>query len=78
MTKEMVMFTSFQPNHSSSENIIFGDNRKGDVNIRFNHMIQVLGLGKIAMPNVNSISNVLHIHSLSYNLLFVSQLGEMC
>ena len=56
------MFTSLQTNHDSSENIVFGDNGKGEV----------LGLGKIAISNDNSISNVLLVHSLSYNLLSIS------
>jgi hypothetical protein len=37
----------------------------------------VLGLGKIAITQEHSISNVLHVNSLSYSLLFVSQLCEM-
>jgi hypothetical protein len=49
MTEEKKMFTSFQPNQSTSERIVFRDNGKGDV----------LGLGKIAISNDNSISNVL-------------------
>jgi len=61
------MFTTFQPNHDSSENIVFGDNGKGEV----------LGLCKIAISNDNSISNVLLVHSLSYNLLSASQCCEM-
>jgi hypothetical protein len=66
MTGEKDMFTSFQPSHDQSGNIVFGDNGK-----------EVLGLGKIAISNDNSISNVLHVNSLKYNLLFVSQLCEM-
>ena len=46
---------------------MFGDNGKGEV----------LGLGKIAISNDNSISNVLLVNSLRYNLLSVSQLCEM-
>jgi hypothetical protein len=61
------MFTSFQPNQSTSECIVFGDNGKG----------YVLGLGKIAISNDNSISNVLLVEGLGYNLLSVSQLCEM-
>jgi hypothetical protein len=45
-----------------SENIVFGDNSKGEV----------LGVGKIAITQDHSISNVLHVNSLSYNLLSVS------
>ena len=61
------MFTSFQPSHDQSGNIVFGDNGKGEV----------LGLGKIAISNDNSISNVLLVNSLRYNLLSISQLREM-
>ena len=67
MTGAKDMFTSFQPSHDSCDNIVFGDNGKGEV----------LGLGKIAISTDNSISNVLLVHSLSYNLLSVSQLCEM-
>jgi hypothetical protein len=56
------MFTSFQPNQIISERIVFGDNSKGDI----------LGLGKIAISNDNSISNVLLVDSLGYNLLSIS------
>ena len=50
----------------SNENIVFGDNSKGDV----------IGLGKVAITLEHSITNVLH-DSLSYNLLSISQLCEM-
>jgi hypothetical protein len=46
---------------------MFGDNGKGEI----------LGLGKIAISNNNSISDVLLVDSLSYNLLSVAQLCEM-
>jgi hypothetical protein len=45
-----------------NENIVFGDNSRGDV----------LGLGKVAITLEHSITNVLHVDSLSYNLLSVS------
>ena len=67
MIREKDMFTSFQPSHDQSGNIVFGDNKKGEV----------LGLGKIVISNDNSISNVLLVNSLKYNLLSVSQLYEM-
>ena len=67
MTGEKHMFTSFQPSHDQSGNIVFGDNGKGEV----------LGLGKIAISNDNCISNVLLVNSLRYNLLSISQLCEM-
>jgi hypothetical protein len=66
MTREKNMFTSFQPNQVACERIVFGDNSKGDI----------LGLGKIAISNDNSILNVLLVDSLGYNLLSVSQLCE--
>jgi hypothetical protein len=66
MTGEKNTFPSFQPNQVSCERIVFGDNSKGDI----------LGLGKIAISNDNSISNVLLVDSLGYNLLSVSQLCE--
>jgi hypothetical protein len=49
MTKERKMFTSFQLNHDSSENIVFGNNGKQEV----------LWLGKTIILNDNSISNVI-------------------
>ena len=61
------MFTSYQPNHDSNEFITFGDNSKGEV----------VGLGKIAITNDQSINNILHVDSLGFNLLSVSQLCEM-
>jgi hypothetical protein len=60
------MFSSYFSTTDSSENIIFGDNSKGDV----------IGLGKVAITLEHSISDVLHVESLSYNLLSVSQLCE--
>ena len=50
----------------SNKNIVFGDNSKGDV----------IGLGKVSITLEHSITNVLHVDSLSYNLP-VSQLCEM-
>ena len=37
----------------------------------------MIGLSKVAITLEHSIRNVLHVDSLSYNLLFVSQLCEM-
>jgi hypothetical protein len=42
----------------SNENIVFGDNSKGDV----------ICLGKVAITLEHSIINFLHVDSLSYNL----------
>src|SRR6266542_3670239 len=60
------MFSSLQLNHDAQE-IVFGDSGKGEV----------VGVGKIPISNDQSISNVLLVDSLSYNLLSVSQLCEM-
>jgi hypothetical protein len=65
MTGERRMFTSFEKNESESDYITFGDNG------------QVLGLGKIAITTEHSISKVLLVESLDYNLLSVSWLCEM-
>jgi thiamine kinase-like enzyme len=67
MTREKSMFSSYAQIESPSENIVFGDNSKGEV----------LGVGKISITQDHSISNVLHVDLLSYNLLSISQLCEM-
>ena len=67
MTRERSIFSSYSPMTHSNEDIVFGDNSKGDV----------IGLGEITISLEHSITNVLHVDSLSYNLLFVSQLCEM-
>jgi hypothetical protein len=51
----------------SQDTIIFGDGNQG----------KVKGLGKIAITNEHSISNVFLVESLGYNLLSVSQLCHM-
>jgi hypothetical protein len=61
------MFTYFVKNECESNCITFGDNSQ----------CQVLGFGKIAITTKHSISKVLLIESLDYNLLSVSQLCEM-
>ena len=61
------MFSQLEASGSSNENIVFGDNGKG----------KVMGLGKIAISNDLSISNVLLVKSLNYNLLSVSQLCQL-
>src|SRR5438045_7450562 len=66
MTKEKSMFSSLQLNHDAQE-IVFDDSGKGEV----------VGVGKIPISNYQSISNVLLVDSLSYNLLSGSQLCEM-
>jgi hypothetical protein len=67
MTGERRLFTSFEKNECESDCITFGDNSQG----------QVLGFGKIAITIEHSISNVLLVESLDYNLLSISQLYEM-
>ena len=66
MTGEKSMFSSLQLNHDAQE-IVFGDSGKGEV----------VGVGKIPISNDQSISNVLLVDSLSYNLLSFSQLCEI-
>ena len=61
------MFTSYEENGNSCDSITFGDNSQG----------KVLGFGKIAITTEHSISKVLLVDSLDYNLLSVSQLCEM-
>jgi hypothetical protein len=67
MTGEKEMFTSFEKNDCPSDIITFGDNSQG----------KILGYGKIVITTDHSISKVLLIESLNYNLLSVSQLCEM-
>jgi hypothetical protein len=67
MMGEKKMFTSYVKNKDSQDIIIFGDGNQG----------KVKGLGKIAITNEHSISNVFLVESLRYNLLSVSQLCHM-
>nr|AAL75977.1 putative pol protein [Zea mays] len=60
MTGEKKMFTSYVKNKDSQDTIIFGDGNQG----------KVKGLGKIAITNEHSTSNVFLVESLGYNLLF--------
>jgi hypothetical protein len=62
-----MMFISFKKNDYESDCITFGDNSQG----------QVLWFGKIAITTEHSISKVLLIESLDYNLLSISQLCQM-
>jgi hypothetical protein len=68
MNGEKHMFTSVEENDCPSDTIMFGDNSEG----------KVLGYDKLAITTDHSISKVLLVDSLDYNLLFVSQLYEMC
>jgi hypothetical protein len=61
------MFTSYIKNKDSQDTIIFGDGNQD----------KVKGLGKIAITNEHSISNVFLVESLRYNLLSISQLCHM-
>jgi hypothetical protein len=61
------MFTSFEKNECESDCITFGDNSQ----------CQVHGFGKIAITIEHSISIVLLVESLDYNLLSISQLCVM-
>jgi transposase InsO family protein len=67
MTSDPRMFTSLDENVGDNERITFGDNSKG----------KVQGLGKVAISNDHSLSNVLYVASLSFNLLSVGQLCDL-
>ena len=67
MTGDPRMFTSLNEEVDGQEMITFGDNSKG----------KVQGLGKVAISNDHSISNVLYVASLSFNLLSVGQLCDL-
>ena len=58
MIGDPCMFTSLDEEVDGQERITFGDNSKG----------KVKGLGKVAISNDHSISNVLYVASLSFNL----------
>jgi hypothetical protein len=67
MTRNGRMFTSIDNKGSECNKITFGDNSKG----------KLKGLGKIAISNDISISNVLLVEFLSYNLLSIAQLCDL-
>jgi hypothetical protein len=67
MTGEKRMFSSYEKNEDPQRANTFGDGIQG----------LVKGLDQIAISPDNSISNVLLVESLGYNLLFVSQLCKM-
>jgi hypothetical protein len=68
MTSDSRMFNSINTNESNGiDSITFGDNGKG----------KVKGLGKIVISNDLSISNVLLVESLNFNLLSVAQLYDL-
>jgi hypothetical protein len=68
MTSDLRMFNSINENNGNGiDSITFGDNGKG----------KVKGFGKIAISNDLSISNVLLVESLNFNLLLVAQLCDL-
>ena len=68
MTGDSRMLNSINTNDSNGfDSITFGDNSKG----------KVKGLGKIIISNDMSISNVLLVESLNFNLLLVAQLCDL-
>jgi hypothetical protein len=67
MIGEKDMFITFEENDCSSDTIMFGDNNEG----------RVLGYSKIAITTNHSISKVLLVDFLDYNLLSILQLYEM-
>ena len=68
MTGDTRMFNSINTNGNDGyDSITFGDNGKG----------KVKGLGKITISNDMSISNVLLVESLNFNLLSVAQLCDL-
>ena len=68
MTGDARMFNSINTNGNDGyDSITFGDNGKG----------KVKGLGKIAISNDMSISNMLLVESLNFNLLSVAQFCDL-
>jgi hypothetical protein len=67
MTGDPRMFSSLEENGVCQDKITFGDNSKR----------KVKGIGKIAISNDHSLSNVLYVASLSFNLLSVGQLCDL-
>ena len=67
MTSDPRMFTTLDEEVDGQERITFGDNSKG----------KVQGLGKVVISNNHSISNVLYIALLSFNLLSIGQLYDL-
>jgi hypothetical protein len=67
MTGNPWMFTSLDEDVDEQDKITFGDYSKG----------KVQGLGKLAISNYLSISNVLLVSPLSFNLLSIDQLCDL-
>ena len=71
MTGYVKMFSSLDEEVGDHEHVTFGDNSKG----------KVAGLGKVAISKDLSISNVLLVELVSFNLLSIAQfcdLGLIC
>ena len=71
MTGYVKMFTSLDEDVGDHEHVTFGDNSKG----------KVVGLDKVAITKDLSISNVLFVASVSFNLLSIAKfcdLGLIC
>ena len=67
MTGEKRMFTSYEEDKENDDSITFGDGSQG----------KILGFCKIAITPEHSISKVMLVDHLDYNLLSVSQLFDM-
>ena len=68
MTGESCMFKSIDTSQNGGfDSITFGNNKKG----------KVKGLGKIVVSNDMSISNVLLVESIDFNLLLIAQLCDL-
>ena len=67
MTGYVKMFTSLDEDVCDYEHVTFGDNSKE----------KVVGLGKVAITNDLSISNVLLVESVSFNLLSITKLCDL-
>jgi len=66
MTSNDSMFTSLE-DPSDHEHVTYGDNSRG----------KVFGLGRIAISKDLSISNVLFVEYLSFNLMSIAQLCDL-
>jgi hypothetical protein len=66
MTSDSNIFSSLDGEAIGYHYITFGDNRKGEVK----------GLGKIAISNDHSLSNMLLVDSLNFNFSSVDQLCD--
>jgi hypothetical protein len=67
MTRERSMFSSYLHLEGPKETIAYGGDTKGEF----------IGLGNIPISQKYSITNVLHVDLLGYNLLSISQLSEI-